>query len=74
MGSIDFKEVRKAIDDISYSGWIHMEATQMPLGIEGSCRYNLEYLRGIFPPRGAGSSSSAHAHGSDLSFCGVLHV
>ncbi len=51
-GSIDFTEVRKAIDDIGYSGWIHMEGTQMPLGIEGSCRYDLEYLRSIFPPRG----------------------
>ncbi len=51
-GSIDFKEVRKAIDDIGYRGWIHMEGTQMPLGIEGSCRYDLKYLRSIFPSRG----------------------
>ena len=50
-GSIDFKEVRKAIDDIGYRGWLVMEGTQMPLGIEESCRYDAQYLRQIFPPK-----------------------
>ena len=48
-GSIDFKEVRLAMDDIGYRGWLVMEGTEMPLGLEESCRYDAEYLRGIFP-------------------------
>ncbi|MFB0552878.1 MAG: sugar phosphate isomerase/epimerase family protein [Phycisphaerae bacterium] len=50
-GSIDFERVREAIDDIGYRGWLVMEGTKMPLGIEESCRYDAEYLRGIFPPK-----------------------
>jgi L-ribulose-5-phosphate 3-epimerase len=48
-GSIAFKEVRRAMDDIGYRGWIVMEGTKMPLGIEESCRYDAQYLRQIFP-------------------------
>ncbi len=48
-GSIDFKAVRAAMDDIGYRGWINMEGVKMPLGIEESCRYDLGYLRPIFP-------------------------
>lgn len=50
-GNIAFKEVRKAMDDIGYRGWFVMEGTKMPLGVIESCRYDLEYLRQIFPPR-----------------------
>jgi sugar phosphate isomerase/epimerase len=50
-GSIDFKEAREAMDDISYRGWLVMEGTEMPLGLEESCRYDAEYLRGIFPKK-----------------------
>jgi len=50
-GSIDFEEVRRAMDDIGYRGWLVMEGTKMPLGIEESCRYDAEYLRGIFPKK-----------------------
>ena len=50
-GSIDFKEVRLAMDDIGYRGWVVMEGTKMPLGVEESCRYDAEYLRGIFPKK-----------------------
>jgi len=50
-GSIDFVKVRAAIDDIGYRGWLVMEGTQMPLGIEQSCRYDAQYLRIIFPPK-----------------------
>ena len=50
-GSIDFKEVRLAMDDIGYRGWLVMEGTEMPLGVEESCRYDAEYLRGIFPKK-----------------------
>lgn len=49
-GSISFPQVRRAMDDIGYRGWIHMEGVKMPLGIERSCLYDLKYLRGIFPP------------------------
>jgi sugar phosphate isomerase/epimerase len=50
-GSIDFEQVREAMDDIGYRGWFVMEGTKMPLGVEESCRYDAEYLRGIFPPK-----------------------
>jgi len=48
-GSIRFPEVRGAMDAIGYRGWIHMEGTQLPFGIEQSLKQNLEYLRGVFP-------------------------
>lgn len=50
-GSIDFKEVRLAMDDAGYRGWLVMEGTEMPLGVEESCRYDAEYLRAIFPKK-----------------------
>jgi sugar phosphate isomerase/epimerase len=50
-GSIDFERVRLAMDDIGYRGWLVMEGTEMPLGVEESCRYDAEYLRGIFPAK-----------------------
>jgi len=50
-GSIDFEEVRRAMDDIGYRGWLVMEGTKMPLGVEESCRYDAEYLRSIFPKK-----------------------
>jgi L-ribulose-5-phosphate 3-epimerase len=50
-GSIDFKEVRAAIDDIGYRGWLVIEGTKTPLGLEESYRYDTEYLRGIFPKK-----------------------
>jgi sugar phosphate isomerase/epimerase len=49
-GTIDFIRVREAMDDIGYRGWLIMEGTKMPLGVEESCRYDAEYLRSIFPP------------------------
>ncbi|MBN2130849.1 MAG: TIM barrel protein [Sedimentisphaerales bacterium] len=48
-GSIDFPRVREAMDEIGYRGWLVMEGTKMPLGLEESCRYDAEYLRTIFP-------------------------
>lgn len=50
-GSIDFERVRKAMDAIGYRGWLVMEGTKMPLGVEESCRYDAEYLRSIFPAK-----------------------
>ncbi|MBI1983387.1 MAG: sugar phosphate isomerase/epimerase [Acidobacteria bacterium] len=49
-GSMNFPEVRRAMDDIGYRGWMQIEGTKLPLGPEESVRYDLEYLRGIFPP------------------------
>jgi len=48
-GSIDFKRVREAMDEAGYRGWLVMEGTQLPLGVEESCRVDAEYLRTIFP-------------------------
>jgi sugar phosphate isomerase/epimerase len=50
-GTIAFEEVRRAMDDIGYRGWIVMEGTQMPLGLEESIRYDAQYLRSVFGPR-----------------------
>ncbi|MBL7152555.1 MAG: sugar phosphate isomerase/epimerase [Phycisphaerae bacterium] len=50
-GTIAFEAVRKAMDDIGYRGWLVMEGTKMPLGLEESCRYDCEYLRTVFPPK-----------------------
>ncbi len=54
-GDLDFKEVRRAMDDIGYRGWIQVEQWneikgEKPLGMEETNRRNLQYLRGIFPP------------------------
>lgn len=48
-GTINFPEVRRAMDDIGYRGWIHIEGVKMPLGREESVRYDLGYLRTVFP-------------------------
>jgi sugar phosphate isomerase/epimerase len=48
-GSVDFPRVRDAMDDVGYRGWLVMEGTKMPLGVEESCRYDAEYLRKVFP-------------------------
>jgi L-ribulose-5-phosphate 3-epimerase len=50
-GSIDFNEVRAAIDDAGYRGWLVIEGTKTPLGLEESYQYDTEYLRGIFPKK-----------------------
>jgi L-ribulose-5-phosphate 3-epimerase len=49
-GSMNFPEVRQAMEEIGYSGWMQIEGTKMPLGVEASVRADLEYLRGVFPP------------------------
>jgi len=48
-GSIDFKRVREALDKAEYRGWLVMEGTKLPLGVDESCRVDAEYLRTIFP-------------------------
>jgi L-ribulose-5-phosphate 3-epimerase len=49
-GSMDFPAVRAAMEDIGYSGWLVIEGTQFPLGLEQSILYDLNYLRSLFPP------------------------
>jgi L-ribulose-5-phosphate 3-epimerase len=48
-GSMDFAAVRKAMEDIGYSGWFVLEGAKLPLGMKQSMRYDLEYLRTVFP-------------------------
>ncbi len=48
-GSIDFPAVRRAMDDIGYSGWFVFEGTETPLGLEQSIRADVEFLRTLYP-------------------------
>jgi len=56
-GSIDFKEIRRAMDDIGYRGWIVYESvlwqptSEIAPDLEAGFRYNIAYLRDIFPPK-----------------------
>jgi len=50
-GSIDFKKVREAIDDIGYRGWLVIESVKTPLGVEETVRQDGLYLRQIFPSK-----------------------
>ena len=48
-GSMNFPNVRTALDAIGYRGWLGIEGVKTPLGVEQSIRYDLDYLRPIFP-------------------------
>jgi len=50
-GRIDFKQVRKVIDEIEYSGWIVIEAAR-PNGLIPDYTAHCKYLRSIFPEKG----------------------
>jgi sugar phosphate isomerase/epimerase len=56
-GDIDFKRVREAIDDIGYRGWLVFESSkwepEKPVSAEEEAIFakNIDYLRGIFPPK-----------------------
>jgi sugar phosphate isomerase/epimerase len=45
---MDFQAVRMAMEEIGYSGWLILEGTKMPLGIEESVRYDADYLKTVF--------------------------
>jgi len=48
-GKIDFKEVRRALDDIKYTGWIHIEGAIPPKqAMLESYQANNKFIRGIF--------------------------
>jgi L-ribulose-5-phosphate 3-epimerase len=51
-GRIDFKQVRKALDDIHYSGWLIIEAAA-PHGVVANYTTQLTFLRGLFPSASA---------------------
>ena len=48
-GSMDFPSVREAMSAIGYRGWLVIEGTEMPLGVERSVRLDADYLRTLFP-------------------------
>lgn len=49
-GKIDFQKVRKAIDDIGYTGWLQIEgAVPDKADMFKSYVHNLSYLRSVFP-------------------------
>ena len=48
-GSMNFPLVRSALDDVGYRGWVGIEGVKTPLGVEESIRYDLNYLRPLFP-------------------------
>lgn len=47
-GSTDFVQVRDALGDIGYEGWMHIEGVKIPNGIEEDIGYDLRYLRSVF--------------------------
>jgi sugar phosphate isomerase/epimerase len=49
-GRIDFRQVRRAIDDIDYSGWIQIEA-ECPHSLIPDYTADRKYLKSIFPAR-----------------------
>lgn len=48
-GSMNFPQVRAALDAAGYRGWLGIEGVKTPLGVEPSIKYDLDYLRPIFP-------------------------
>jgi len=50
-GSMNFPAVRAALDAAKYRGWVGIEGVKTPLGIEPSIRYDLDYLRPLFPAK-----------------------
>ena len=49
-GKVDFVEVRRAMDDIGWHGWIQIEG-QQPLGMMESYRQDRAYLKQVFSPK-----------------------
>lgn len=47
-GQVDFWEVRRAMDDIGYRGWIQIEG-RTPFGLNDSYIHNRAFLKGLFP-------------------------
>jgi L-ribulose-5-phosphate 3-epimerase len=49
-GRIDFTQVRRALDDIEYAGWLQIEAAT-PHGLVPDYAADYKYLKAIFPAR-----------------------
>jgi len=49
-GRIDFQKVRRAMDDVEFSGWLQLEAAQ-PHGLIPDYTTDAKYLRSIFPAK-----------------------
>ena len=49
-GKVNFEEVRRAMDDIGYGGWIQIEG-QTPLGLVESYKQDRAYLKKVFPAK-----------------------
>lgn len=47
-GSMNFPNVRTALDAAGYRGWLGIEGVKTPLGVEKSVKYDVEYLRKVF--------------------------
>ena len=47
-GRVDFKKVRKAMDEVDYRGWVQLESAR-PQGVVPDYRYSCKELRTIFP-------------------------
>jgi L-ribulose-5-phosphate 3-epimerase len=52
-GRIDFRKVRRAMDDIEFSGWIQIEAAA-PHGLVRDYTAHCKFLKGVFPGEGDG--------------------
>ena len=50
-GRIDFREVRRALDDVEYSGWIQLESVH-PNGVIADYTAQGRFLKGLFPAKG----------------------
>jgi len=60
-GSMDFPAVRAAMEDIGYSGWLVLEGAKLPLGIEESILYDLNYLKSVFAPSPSNKKSGENS-------------
>ena len=47
-GRIDFRKVRRAMDDVGFSGWLQLEAAH-PHGLIPDYTTDAKYLKSIFP-------------------------
>jgi len=47
-GRVDFKKVRKAMDDVDYRGWLLLESAR-PKGLVADYSFSCRELRKIFP-------------------------
>ncbi len=55
-GSMNFPAVRSALDAAGYRGWVGIEGVKTPLGVEPSIKYDLDYLRPLFPAKVPGGT------------------